>query len=109
MNEFLTDLEKTKIEAFCADKDMFNAVKKVLLQSIYTHGTVGKGKIPNPLQNGAFALASVAMNNPIPDEQLGQHIRSMWAGVNALELGYNQLESIKLKQDEVDSPTNEAI
>jgi hypothetical protein len=36
MKDYLTDLEVVKIEAFCADKEMFEAVKKVVLQHLYT-------------------------------------------------------------------------
>lgn len=109
MKENLTDLEIAKIEAFCADKEMYEAVKKVILGGIYSHGVIEKGLKHNPLQNSAFSLASLAVSNPIPDEQLGQHIRGMWAGVNALENGFKQLRSINSKADVVESPYNEAI
>lgn len=109
MKENLTDLEVAKIETFCKDQEMYDAVRKVILACIYSHGVVEKGLKHNPLQNGAFSLASLSVNNPIPDEQLGQHIRGMWAGVNALESGFKQLRSITSKVDAVESPYNEAI
>ena len=96
----LTDIEIKKIEVFCGDKEMFNAVKKVLLAELYSHGVIEKGKDHDSLTNGAFSLASLAINNPIPDEQLGQHIRGMWAGINILENGYNKLNTIKSKKVE---------
>lgn len=105
----LTELEIQKIEQFCLDKDMYNAVKKILLAGIYTHGTVQKGYTPNPLQNGAFALASLSTQNPIPDNVLGEHIRGMWAGVNALENAFSQLSKIKSNKEEIESPYNEAV
>lgn len=107
--ENLSELEITKIEQFCADKEMHDAVKKIMLAGIYTHGTVQKGYTPNPLQNGAFALASLATTNPIPDNVLGEHIRGMWAGVNALENGFNELNKIKSDKTEIESPYNEAV
>lgn len=94
----LTDLEIVKIETFCGDKEMFDAVKKVLLAEIYSHGVVEKGFKHDPLQNGAFSLAALAVNNPIPNEQLGEHIKSMWAGINYVENGYNKLPTIKSKK-----------
>lgn len=109
MQDYLTELEVEKIENFCKDEVLFEAVRKVMLQGIYTHGTVQKGVNINPLKNGAFGLASVAMNNPIPDEALGQHIRGMWAGLNALENAYTDLKSIKKDKDLIESPYNEAI
>lgn len=100
----LNDLEKVKIEAFCKDTEMFEAVKKVLLASLYSHG-VPNGE-PNPLINGAFQLASLALENPIPDEQIGAHVRAMFSGINVLENGYNKLKTIK-SGEVVESPYNE--
>lgn len=105
----LTELEILKIEQFCADKEMYDAVKKIILAGIYTHGTVQKGYTPNPLQNGAFSLASLATQNPIPDNVLGEHIRGMWAGVNALENAFNELGKIKSNKEEIETPYNEAV
>lgn len=110
MQDYLTELEVASIEQFCANKTMYEAVRKVLLSGIYTDGTVQKGvKIPEPTMNGAFLLAGHALNNPIPDEMLGQHIRGMWAGVNALKNAFDKLEDIKTVTPAVESPYNEAI
>ena len=109
MQDYLTDLEITKIETFCADKDMFEAVKKVILQHIYSQGVLAKGVSHNPLKNRAFALAQHTTENPMTDEILGQHIRGVWEGVNALEGGYSELTNIKSKKTgSVESPYNEA-
>lgn len=109
-NKSLSDLQKLKIEQFCSDKDMYEAVKKVLLQIIYTQGTIDKKLEIDPQVNGAFALASLSMTNPIPDEELGKHIRSMWAGVNFLQKGFESLNTIK-SETSVESPysDNEAV
>lgn len=109
MKEYLTDEEVVKIETFCADEKMFNAVKKVVLQGIYTHGVVQKGYTPDPLKNGAFSLVSLAMENPIPDELLGQQLRAQWAGINAMHNAFKDLTNIKSdKADGVESPYNDA-
>lgn len=106
----LTPLQVSKIEQFNNDKDMQEAVKKVLLSGIYAHGVVQKGLEHNPLINGAFSLVALAGENPIPDEQLGAHIRGTWFGVNALENAWNKLVAIKKeKKEAVESPFNEAI
>lgn len=109
MKESLTDVEIAKIEAFCADKVMFDAVKKVILEGIYFQGTIKKGLTPNPLINGALSLASLSTGNPIPDEELGANIRGIWAGLNALENAYKKLETIKRDDGSVISEYNEAI
>lgn len=107
--DYLTDFEIAKIEAFNADEGMSEAVHKVLLAGLYTHGVIKKGKKHDPLQNGAFSLAAMSTNNPLTDEVLGQHIRGMWAGVNALEVAFKSLGTIKSKAKSIPSPINEAI
>lgn len=106
---YLTDLQKVKIEAFCADKEMVEAVRKVLLATLYEHGTVQESHTPDPQINGAFKLVGLAMENPIPDAELGAHLRGTWAGINLLKQGLDRLETIKTGKSEVESPYNEAI
>jgi hypothetical protein len=106
MQEFLTDLEIVEIERFCSNEVMFNAVKKVLLQHIYSQGVITKGLPHNPLKNRALVLVGGDINN----EELGSQLRSLWEGINALETGFTDLEKIKSKKTEqVESQYNEAI
>jgi hypothetical protein len=106
----LSKAEIVLIESFCDNKPMFDAVKKGLLAGIYSHGVIKAGYEHDPLQNGALSLAALATTNPIPDEQLGQHIRGIWAGLNALENAVKELQKIKSDKGEVvESPYNEAI
>lgn len=109
MNTQYTELEISKIEQFCADTEMFNAVKKVLLAGIYTHGTIQRGFTPDPLKNGALSLVHLSTANPVTDEVLGQHIRGVWEGLNALQNAIQNLQSIKSEVKGVESPFNEAI
>lgn len=110
MKEQLTPLEVTKIEQFNKDEVLVEAVRKVLLACIYSHGVITKGYKHNPLLNGAFSLASLSGNNPIPDDVIGQQLRAQWAGVNALEQGFNTLSEIRSeKPAKVKEPKNEAI
>lgn len=106
MENYLTDIEKVKIETFCADKEMYEAVKKVLLQHIYSQGVIEKGQDHNPFKNRALVLVA----EDVSDAELGSKLRALWEGVNALETGYNDLLSIKSVKEEGElSPYNEAI
>jgi len=107
--ESLTESEVAKIEQFCNDKVLHSAVRKVLLQGLYVQGTVQKGYDVDPLQNGAFSLASLAVNNPIPDSEIGAGVRAQFAGMNYLKNAFDTLELLKLPKQEVESPYNEAI
>lgn len=109
-SESLTEEEKTKIEFFCKDEVLLGAVKKVLLQAIYTCGTVKKGYEIDPQINGAFSLASLAVNNPIPDSEIGAGVRAQWAGINYLKNGFDSLYTIKgTRMEDVKTETNNAI
>lgn len=105
MKDYLTEAEVLKAEQFVADKAMFDAVKKVLLQYVYTQGVIKKGEKHNSLQNRALVL----VGNNTDDAQLGANLRAMWEGVQAIEKGFNDLETIKSKKEDVESPYNEAI
>jgi len=110
MEKYLNEIEVEKIEKMCEDEVLLEAIRKVMLQGIYTHGTLQHGVKPDPLQNGALSLAAVSTNNPIPDEMLGQHIRGIWAGLNALENAFTSLKSIRSKKNEpIISDYNQAV
>lgn len=105
MKEYLTDLEIAKVEAFCADTDMLNAVKKVLLQQLYTRGVVLKGQPHNSLHNRALTL----VQGDVDDAELGSRLRALWEGVQGIESGFVELEKIKsMVVEPVESPYNEA-
>lgn len=108
IKDFLTDLEKEKINLFCQDKEMYMAVQKVLLQGLYSHGVVGK-ETYSPLQNGAFNLAALSIVNPIPNEEIGAQVRAQFAGLNALKNAFESLDSIKVDRKPVLSEFNEAV
>jgi len=104
--EYLTEIEKVKIETFCKDEDMLEAVKKVLLQCIYSQGVITKGEKHNPFKNRAFALIA---SNP-DSKELGDNVKAWFEGVNALEEGFKDLSKVKSKKNEpVLSTINEAI
>lgn len=109
MKECLTPLQLNHIKRFYNDKDMREAVHALLLQGLYTHGVVLKGKKHNPLINGAFALVSMAGSNPIPDAEIGAHLRGQWFGINALEQAFMQMEALTSEETKnVESPFNVA-
>lgn len=110
MTSELNEEEIMHIEAFCSNEKMYEAVRKGILSGLYSHGVLKAGHKHDPLQNGALSLAAISTNNPIPDEVLGQHIRGVWAGLNALENGFNGLLKIKSsKGDEKPETVNEAV
>lgn len=110
MKQNLTRDEIAKIESFCADEKMFEAVKKVLFAVIYSNGTVQKGEKLD-VTNGAFHLIAnaSAQGKAVTDEALGQNLRAIFEGVHTVLDGFAQLKTIKNSEKEVASPYNEAI
>jgi hypothetical protein len=107
--EFLNDLEKTKIETFCKDEAMYEAVKKVLFAVIYSDGVVGEGKLNQ--KNGAFSMIANAYSTGerVTNEELGAHLRGKFDGVHCVLDGYEKLSMIKTDIKTPFTEENEAI
>lgn len=100
MNEnYLTESEKQSVIAFCANKPMFDAVKKVLLATIYHQGIVRKGEALTEF-NWVFSITNSI--EPKSDEQLGQELRASIAALNYLKGGFERL--LEFKVDEPKKP-----
>jgi hypothetical protein len=110
-DDILTEEEKSKIEhIFLKDEVMYNALKKVFLKGIYSEGTVQKGHNIDPQVNAAFSLVGLAIQNPIPDDELGRHLRGMWAGVTYMVNAFSTLDKIRSKKvEEESSAVNEGV
>ena len=106
----LTELEISKIEQFCSDENMYEAVKKIMLAALYYDGAMRKGE-EFIAKNQAFGLISQAYSQgaDVSDATLGASLRGLFEGVNLLEQAYGYLKTIKKPKDSVESPYNEAI
>lgn len=104
IEKFLSDIEKTKIEMFNQDPILVNAIRKVLLTSIYDNGTLRKDVAPNPTRNGALGLAMIAVTGKatISNSDLGEDLRGLAQAVQLLEQGLAQL--LKITSKKVDTP-----
>ena len=92
LDSFLSDLEKQKLEQFVQDEIMMQAVKKVLLFSIYGAGRLLKGKPVNNNENFALVYAS---QKGAKFEDIGADVKACWEGICALENAYKDLENYK--------------
>ena len=107
----LNDLEKSKIIQFNSDADMVEAVRKVILASMYSKGTLRAGVAANPMTNAAFAMVmkTIRGEGVMSDAEIGQDLRGLAQGVMLLEAGFKRLEAVKPVEVKVDSTVNEAI
>ena len=105
VKEYLSDIEVAKIESFNADPIMVQAVKKVILEKVYEHGVLKAGFAHNPLKNRALVLVDEGKS----DAELGSQLRAFYEGMNAVEGGFSELETIKSNVEAIETPYNEAI
>lgn len=110
MLEKLSDLEKVKIETFCQDTEMFNAVKKVLLATTYNSGVLIEGE-EITVRNPAFNLIATAYQSgdAVSNEMLGQRLRGIYEGVDAVENGFAILKKVTTAKESPYQEENEAI
>lgn len=104
MNEskYLSDLEVSQIEIFNQNTVLVNAIRKVLLATIYSNGTLRKDIDPDPARNGALGLALLAIGGKgvVTNADLGEDLRGLAQGISLLENGLNQLSKITSKKAE---------
>ena len=106
--QYLNDLELVKVKQFVEDPVMMEAVKKVVLESLYFQGTLQKDFDPDPTKNIALLMASRAIQAGYTNEQLGEYTRATWLGINALEVGFDKLKSLSYLDTELAPKINEA-
>jgi hypothetical protein len=92
--EILNDEELALITQFVGNGKMVEAVKKVLLASLYDNGTLKPGVAANPLKNWALGAFFSQDADKIDDKLLGQSIRASAMGIQMLESGINKLVEI---------------
>lgn len=92
-DEVLDDIEKEKVMRFLDDPETVEAVRKVLLYSIYSAGALYKGqKAYNPEEN---VLLSFAANPELSQQQKGAIAETMIAGVTVVQKGFHALKTFE--------------
>ncbi len=100
--EILNETEKILVQQFYENEMMREAVKKVLLQAVYSDGVLKPGEPADPLQNRLIAWLSNNLEQP--DSIIGANIRATYWGLNALTVGFNKLaeyKKVEPKQDKL--------
>lgn len=93
--DYINEKEEVAIRAFLLNKDMYNAVKKVLLATIYHQGKIETGKMPTDFNFAFNITAEIDMKgNVVPpksDEQIGQELRACNKALGFLKSGFDRL------------------
>lgn len=102
IKSYLSETEHTSIMKFVQDKVMFEAVKKVLMEAVYTQGVLKKGEPVKENLNYAFALAARKKTTgftSLTNEQIGADLVAVWEGTNLVGLGFGELERFKKSEE----------
>lgn len=105
MKNNLTDAEKELVQAFVENEAMYNAVKKVVLYTIYGQGTLESAGDSN--KNWVFAFTN---DNPLVENNsiLGERVRAVAEGLGYADAGFEKLKEFK-KVEQVEKPVNPAL
>ena len=102
LDDILTKPEKEAITKFLDDKPLYNGVKKVLLQAIYSQGIIPQKGEFDPNFNFALSLLFDLQQNleyKVTNEELGEKLRASIAGIRFLQTGFKDLESLGAKEE----------
>lgn len=97
MNEYLSESEKSAILAFNANKVMSEAVKKVIMHTITTQGTMSAG-FPAVEQNWVYGLGANQINGVLSNELLGEELKASLKGLGYMQDGFKKLLEISVEK-----------
>lgn len=95
---FLNETEKELLTYLQDDKATLDALKKLMMNSIYEQGVVKSGAMHDPLHNWALSLATRDVSN----EQLGSDLRAAAQGILFVQIAFKDLANFKPEVEKVE-------
>lgn len=105
LDRILDDNEKIAIKQFYDSEVMREAVRKVLLSSVYYNGILLPGEEADPTRN--FML-TITNRREMSNEEMGAQARAVAEGLAALENGFSALAAFKTEDVEKAEEKNPA-
>lgn len=107
---YLSEAEEVELRKIAKSDVAIEALRKLLLEEIYSQGTLKEGVSANPLENYAFFLVSRRKSGQIKvtDEEIGRDLCAVWEGINLLENGLKELANFREVKVEEKDKTNPA-
>ena len=99
--------EQGEITKLLKNEVLLKAIEKVILQPIYTHGTLQEGDEAFPDMNFALYTRD-ASGNPLSNEKLGELVQAKSIAIGLLIDGVNQLAKYKVVNIETKDKKNKA-
>lgn len=105
----LNEIEENELQKLNENPTLMNAIKKVILSSIYYRGVLVPGQpAEDPLENPLLFMAAHAVQDTphITDEQLGRNLRADTQALRQLELAFKELYKFKKVQAPAEKSEN---
>ena len=109
MFDYLSKVEVDLIAQANENPVLIEAIKKVILKGVYLQGVLNPDKPAKPMLNAALGLVAQTQNGLISNEDLGADLRAFFEGAKMVEVGFDQLATIKNKKEAVEPLGNVAI
>lgn len=106
--DFLNELERAAIISFNSNPVMVEAVKKVLLSTVYHQGVMKPGVQSASMTNWALHIVQEARDGENSDAVIGQRLRASAEGLNFVEAGFMKLREIKAEEKK-EKPAHKAL
>lgn len=101
MHEYLSPEEKSRLIAFNQDEGTKNAVKKVLLYSIYQAETLKKGEPAGLDKNWVYG---VDQDGQATDEEVGKKVRIKIAALAFIESAFEEVGNYRAEVTPSEEP-----
>src|SRR5437868_469867 len=92
---FLSELEKTLVEAFYNNETQREAVRKVMLHGLNEQGVLRAGLKHDPKHNWALMYAT---RDDLTNEQLGADLRASAQGIMFVERAFADMSGVRVQQ-----------
>ena len=101
----LSETEQQLVDSFVRSEKLVEAVRKVLLTSVYNNGTLTPDQRANPSRN--FML-SITNRRELTNEEVGAQARAVAEAIALIEIGFSYLQSLKTEDIKVEEKVNKA-
>lgn len=106
---YLNDIEKSAVAQFIENKTMYEAVRKLVLASVYYNDVVKQLPEGNPTINPVLSQVYGMIDLNISNETIGAQQRAVAEAYRIVTNGFARIDSFKLKETQAPNEGNPAL